>query len=100
MTDDDSQPLAPIEPASDPVATARRRHGAVGAIVAAGMLGIDQVLGRKPREDAPVVVAASDEPVDIDTEGIRVPVDEVTDVVAPPQPRPNPFAPRPRRRRG
>lgn len=98
MSDDDSRPLPPIQPASDPVATARRRHGAAGAIVAAGMLGIDQVLGRKPREDAPVVVAASDEPVDIETDGIRVPVDEITDVVAPPQPRSDPFAPRPRRR--
>lgn len=89
----------PITPASDPVATARRRHGTAGALVAAGMLGIDQVLGRKPKEEAPIVIAASDQPTDIDTEGIVVPVDEVTDVVAPAQPRPDPFARRPRRRR-
>lgn len=93
-TPDDS-----LAPASDPVATARRRHGSAGAILAAGMMGIDQVLGRKPREEAPIVIAASDQPIDIDTEGIVVPVDEHTDVVAPPQERPDPFARRPRRRR-
>lgn len=98
MREDDPQPLAPLEPVSDPVATARRRHGAAGAIVAAGMLGIDQVLGRKPKEEAPIVVAASDQPIDIDTDGIRVPVDEHTDVVAPPQPRHDPFARKARRR--
>ena len=85
--DDAPIELEPLEPVSDPVATARRRHGAAGAIVAAGMLGIDQVLGRKPREEAPVVIAASDQPTDIDTDGIRVAVDEHTDVVAPPLPR-------------
>ena len=96
MPDDDAQPLTPV---SDPIATARRRHGSAGAIVAAGMLGIDQVLGRKPKQEAPIVIAASDQPIDIDTEGIVVPVDEATDVIAPAQPRPDPFARRPRRRR-
>jgi hypothetical protein len=96
MPDEHATPLTPV---SDPIATARRRHGSAGAIVAAGMLGIDQVLGRKPREEAPIVIAASDQPTDIDTDGIVVPVDEVTDVVAPAQPRPDPFARRPRRRR-
>lgn len=96
---DDDRPVPPLTAVSDPVATARRRHGAPGAILAAGMLGIDQVLGRKPREEAPIVVAASDQPVDIDADGIVVPVDEVTEVVAPPQPRPDPFPRRPRRRR-
>lgn len=96
MSEPDAQPLAPV---SDPIATARRRHGSAGAIVAAGMLGIDQVLGRKPKEDAPIVIAASDQPTDIDTDGIVVPVDDVTEVVAPAQPRSDPFARRPRRRR-
>ena len=36
------------------------RHGAAGAIVAAGMFGLDQALGRKPKEEAPIVMAASD----------------------------------------
>ncbi|MFZ9629634.1 MAG: hypothetical protein ACO3C1_09830 [Ilumatobacteraceae bacterium] len=92
-------PVPVLAPVSDPVATARRRYGAGGAIMAAGMLGIDQVLGRRVKEEAPIVVAASDQPVDIDTEGITVPVDEATDVVVPPQPRPDPFARTPRRRR-
>ena len=80
-----------LTPDDDPVATARRRHGTAGAIMAAGMLGLDQVLGRKPKEEAPIVVAASDEPIDIDNDGIRVAVDELTDVVAPPQPRSEPI---------
>ena len=37
------------------------------------MFGLDQALGRKPKEEAPIVMAASDKPVDIDHEGIIVP---------------------------
>ncbi len=96
-TDDD----APIETlqAFDPVRTARRRHGAAGAIMAAGMFGLDQALGRKPKEEVPIVMAASDEPVDIDDLGIIVPVDDVVSVVAPPQPRSDPLPSRRRRKR-
>jgi len=57
------------------------------------------VLGRKPKEEAPIVMAASDEPVDIDDHGITVPVDERMSVVAPPQPRSDPIAARRRRKR-
>jgi hypothetical protein len=91
---------AAIEPlqAFDPIPAARRRHGTAGAIVAAGMLGLDQALGRKPKEEAPIVMAASDEPVDIDNDGITVPVDDVVSVIAPPQPRSDPLPNR--RRRG
>jgi hypothetical protein len=91
---------AAIEPlvTFDPVRTARRRHGAAGAIVAAGMFGLDQALGLRVKEEAPIVVAASDKPVDIDNEGITVPVDGVMSVVAPPQPRSDPLPSR--RRRG
>lgn len=85
--------------ASNPVATARRKHGATGAILAAGMFGVDIALGRKPKEDVPIVVAASDKPVDLDNEGLIVPVDEHVSVLVPPQPRTDPAAPRPRRRR-
>jgi len=86
---------------SDVIATARRRHGAAGAIVAAGMLGLDQVLsGRKPREEAPIVVASPTEPTDLDQEGIAVPIDDTRAAWAPPQPTRDPFpALRPRRRR-
>ncbi len=93
--DDDAEIEAP---SFDPVGTARRRHGGVGAIMAAGMFGLDQALGRKPKEEAPIVMAASDEPVDIDNEGITVPVDDSISVVAPPQPRSDPLPSR--RRRG
>lgn len=99
----DSEPGEPVavelEPVSDPVATARRRHGAAGAMLAAGMFGVDIALGRKPKEEAPVVVASSSEPTDIETDGIEVPIDDRTSVYAPPQPPTDPFAPRPRRKR-
>jgi hypothetical protein len=88
-----------LAPVSDPIATARRRHGAAGAMLAAGMFGVDIALGRKPKEEAPVVVASSSEPVDIETDGIEVPIDDRTSVFAPPQPPTDPFAPRPRRKR-
>jgi hypothetical protein len=101
---DDEQYAEPAQPLvmadSDPVATARRRHGAAGAIVAAGMLGLDQALmGRKVKEEAPIVVAASDQPIDIDNHGITVPVDDDVSVVAPPQPRSRPLLTTRRRRR-
>jgi hypothetical protein len=95
---DDDRAIEPIQP-FDPVHTARRRHGAVGAIMAAGMFGLDQALGRKPKEEAPIVMAASDEPVDIDSDGITVPVDGGLSVVAPPQPRSDPLPSRRTRRK-
>lgn len=87
-----------VEPISDPVGTARRRHGAAGAMLAAGMFGVDIALGRKPKEEAPIVMAASSEPVDIDKDGIEIPIDENTSVYAPPQPPSDPFPPRRRRK--
>jgi len=83
-----------LEVASDPIATAKRRHGATGAILAAGMFGVDIALGRKPKEEAPIVVAAPTEPTDIDDEGIHIPIDDRTAVYAPPQPPADPFPPR------
>ncbi|MGE0000323.1 MAG: hypothetical protein AB7R77_27620 [Ilumatobacteraceae bacterium] len=80
------------------IAAARRRHGSFGAVVAAGMLGFEKLLGRKPREEAPIVVDAPSEPVDIDSDGISLAVDEMTTVVAPPLPRVPP-TPAPSRRR-
>jgi hypothetical protein len=100
---DDAERAMPAEQfaaaTSDPIATARRRYGAAGAIAAAGMLGLDQALmGRKVKEEAPIVIAASDQPIDIDLLGITVPVDEAVAVVAPPQPRSQPLFSRRRRR--
>lgn len=92
-----------IAPVSDPVGTARRRHGTAGAVLAAGLFGIDVALGRKPKEEIPVVVASNDEPVDVDRDGIAVAIDDTTSMVSPPLPRLDPRASmrrraRPRRR--
>jgi hypothetical protein len=85
---------------ADLVADAKRRHGLGGAMLAAGMLGLDQaVLGRKPREEIPVVVDANSDPVDIDADGISVALGDDTQVVAPPLPRTPPkLSRRPKRR--
>jgi len=99
VPEDEGDQVFEPEASFEPVRAARRRHGAAGAIVAAGMFGLDQALGRKPKEEAPIVMAASDEPVDIDQEGIVVPVDSGTSVVAPPQPRSDPLPSRRRRKR-
>lgn len=91
-----AEPLAP----PDPIETARSRHRTAGAILAAGMLGLEQALGlRKPREEAPIVIDASDDPLDIDRDGIMFAVDERTSVVAPPQLRSAPLSSGRRRRR-
>jgi hypothetical protein len=97
VPEDDEVALEPLQ-SFDPVRGARRRHGTAGAVLAAGMFGLDQALGRKPKEEAPIVMAAADEPVDIDHEGIIVPVDDRVSVVAPPQPRSDPLPSRRRRR--
>ena len=83
----------------DRVEMARRRHGGAGGVLAAAMLGLDQALHRKPKEEIPVVVASNSDPEDIDHQGIVIPVDEATSVVAPPQPRGRPVEER-RRVRG
>lgn len=83
------------------IAHAKQRHGVGGAMLAAGMLGVDQVLnGRKPREEAPIVVDANGEPVDIDRDGIDITLDDAgVQVSAPPLPRTAPVAAPPRRSR-
>ena len=90
----DELPPVPFDAGGDlatRVANARRRHGSAGAMLAAGMLGVDQVVnGRKPREDAPIVIASNSDPLDIDTDGISMSLDD-HDVVAPPLPRTAPI---------
>jgi len=86
----DGVPDISIEPTL--IATARRRHGVAGAALMAGMLGMDEALGlRKKKEEAPIVVSAATDPLDIDDDGIDVPIDEQTSVYAPPQPRSGPL---------
>jgi hypothetical protein len=98
--DTEIEQIEPLEPVSDPVGTARRKHGAAGAVLAAGLFGVDIALGRKPKEEVPVVVDAAGEPTDIDKDGMRIPLDEHTSVVAPALPPSEPRAPKPRRRKG
>jgi hypothetical protein len=89
----------------EPVAPIRRTPNRKGAaMLAAGMFAIDDLLRKKPREEAPIVVDANGQPVDIDTEGIQVSVEssdggEVS-VAAPALPRSRPVtSARPARRR-
>jgi hypothetical protein len=63
--------------------SAQRRYGAVGAFVAGGMLGLDRILGRKVKEEAPVVWEAAGEPEDIDR-GMTIDIDDETSVVSAP----------------
>jgi len=60
------------------VERARRRYGSVGAIIASGMLGVDKLLGRRPKEEIPSIWEASGEPGDIDGDGIRIDLDDDT----------------------
>lgn len=78
---DDSEPdtIAPaLSSEAQMIERARRRYGSVGAIVASGMLGIDKILGRRPKEEIPSVWEASGEPGDIDGDGIRIDLDDDT----------------------
>ena len=105
---DDSEVVDDLEPvpfdAGGDIATriahAKRRHGAAGAALAAGMLGIDQIVnGRKPREEAPIVIASNSDPLDIDTDGISLSLADA-DVAVPPLPRTEPkTSPTPGKRR-
>jgi hypothetical protein len=86
MKDDERDPERddPISPtySSDAqmVERARRRYGSVGAIIASGMLGVDKLLGRRPKEEIPSIWEASGEPGDIDGDGIRIDLDDDTAV--------------------
>lgn len=73
-----------LEPSSDHdlIKRAHTRYGAIGAIVAGGMLGIERLLGRKPKDEGAVIWEASGEPGDIDRDGISVDIDDTTTVVA------------------
>lgn len=64
------------------VRRAQRKYGAMGAIVASSMLGLDKLLGRKPKEEGAVIWEASGEPDDIDKNGISIEIDETTTIHA------------------
>jgi hypothetical protein len=46
------------------------------------MLGVDKVLGRKPKDEGAVIWEASGEPEDIDADGISIDLDDQTKVVS------------------
>lgn len=64
------------------VRRAQRKYGAMGAIVASSMLGLDKLLGRKPKEEGAVIWEASGEPEDIDKDGISIEIDDSTTIHA------------------
>jgi hypothetical protein len=92
----DAQPLR-ID--GNPIDAAQRRYGVGGAILAAGMMGLQQVLEPRAKVDAPVVIDANSDPIDIDRDGLRVPLNQHSDVIVPAQPRRSPEAPKRRRSR-
>lgn len=74
-TEDDSQ---------DPlIRRAAQRYGTVGAMLAGGMVVFDKLLGRKPKQDAAVVIEASSDPIDIDNDGITVELNDQLTVHSP-----------------
>lgn len=83
---DRDHPGEPMPPAhssdAEFVRRAKRRYGAMGAIVASSMLGLDKLLGRKPKEEGAVIWEASGEPEDIDKDGISITIDESTTIHA------------------
>lgn len=79
-SDDSAQPTQSAD--VEFVRRARTKYGAMGAIVASSMLGLEKLLGRKPKEEGAVIWEASGEPGDIDKEGISIHLDESTTVHA------------------
>ena len=84
---DEHEDGAPVEldlGEGDIVANARRRYGSGGALLAAGLLGLDKVLTDKKKPESVQVQEAASEPIDVDKTGIQVMIDELTSVEAPP----------------
>ncbi len=61
----------------------RRKGGVAGAAMAGAMLAVAEIYEGPPKEDAPVTVEASSDPIDVDRDGIDVSVG-VVDVASPP----------------
>lgn len=101
MTDPDRHDDDTVDtpPTDDMVRRAAQRYGTVGAMLAGSMVAFDRLLGRKPKEEAPVVFEASGEPGNIDDDGITLILDDNTTVVSPPPHARNQRSRRVRRRR-
>ena len=99
---DDAPTDAPTEldlESGDVVANARRRYGSGGALLAAGMFGLDKLLTDKKKPDSVQVQEAASQPIDVDKVGIQVMIDELTSVEAPPLEPREPLSMKKRRRR-
>jgi hypothetical protein len=75
----------------------RRKGGAAGAVLAGAMVAMRDLLEGPPKEEIPIEVEASSQPVDVDKDGVAVQVGDV-DVAAPALERKVPL-PRAKRRR-
>jgi hypothetical protein len=84
VEDSDGEKVEPISIDNpDVVGTARRRYGAGGAALAAGMFGLDQALTGKQKPDSVQIQESPSDPVDVDKDGFQLTIDEVTSVEAP-----------------
>lgn len=79
------------------IAAGRRKAGAAGAVMAGAMLAISDVLEGPKKDDKPVTVEASDDPVDLDRDGFDLQVGDVA-VGTPPLARRAPILARGRKR--
>lgn len=61
-----------------------RKRGVAAAMLAGGLVAIENLLGRKPRQDAAEIRESAGEPGDIYKDGITVALDESTTVHSPP----------------
>ncbi|MEO8363538.1 MAG: hypothetical protein ABI570_04050 [Ilumatobacteraceae bacterium] len=82
-SDPSKVPSVPQSSEQAMVRRATQRYGTVGALLAGGMVVFDRLLGRKPREEAAVVIEASGEPGNIDDDGITLILNETTTVISP-----------------
>jgi hypothetical protein len=102
VADESGEERAPIEIDNpDVVASAKRMYGRGGMFLAAGMLGLEKILQEKKKTESVQVQESASEPVDVDADGITLPIDDSTTVNAPPlEPRAPVTGPRrkPRRR--
>jgi hypothetical protein len=65
------------------ISAGRRKAGLAGAAMAGAMFAISEIIEGPPKEDAPVTVEASSDPLDLEKDGFGATVDGV-DVEAPP----------------
>jgi uncharacterized Ntn-hydrolase superfamily protein len=75
----------------------RRKGGLAGAAMAGAMLAVSDIVEGPKKDDAPVTVEASGDPLDLDKDGFGATVGDV-DVEAPPLERIEPVVNRSRRR--